>query len=107
MARRPVPADLEDELASSPAARARFWSLPPEELDRWVAYVQRARFPGQRRRRIAETVRRLGGTTAAVETREREGAGGVGVPREARGGGGVGFPAPPGAAGFPLWVGGY
>jgi beta-lactam-binding protein with PASTA domain len=67
MARRPVPADLEDALAASPAARERFWALPPEQLDRWVSYVERARFPGQRRRRIAETVRRLGGDRAAVQ----------------------------------------
>jgi beta-lactam-binding protein with PASTA domain len=69
MARRPVPADLEDALAASPAARERFWALPPEQLDRWVGYVGRARFPGQRRRRIVETVHRLGGD-AAVPPRE-------------------------------------
>jgi beta-lactam-binding protein with PASTA domain len=63
MARRPVPADLEDALAADQAARERFWSLPPDQLDRWVAYVERARFPGRHRRRIAETVRRLGGGT--------------------------------------------
>lgn len=65
MARRPVPADLEDALAASPAARERFWSLPPEELDRWVAYVERARFPGRRRRRVARAVTLLGGERAA------------------------------------------
>jgi beta-lactam-binding protein with PASTA domain len=79
MSKRPVPADLEDALAASPAARERFWSLPPEQLDRWVAYVQRARFPGQRRRRIADTVRRLGGGGAGtVETTE----GAVALPRD-------------------------
>jgi beta-lactam-binding protein with PASTA domain len=66
MARRPVPADLEDALASSPAARDRFWSLPSDQLDRWVHYVERARFPGQRRRRIVQTVERLGGRRDAV-----------------------------------------
>lgn len=82
MARRPVPADLEDALAAAPAARERFWSLPPENVDRWVSYVERARFPGQRRRRIAETVRRLGGRAAAVrEGGVREG-GVVALPRE-------------------------
>jgi beta-lactam-binding protein with PASTA domain len=80
MAKRPVPADLEDALAASPAARERFWSLPPEQLDRWVAYVQRARFPGQRRRRIADTVRRLGGGTRTVQTAESGGA--VALPRD-------------------------
>ena len=68
MARRPVPADLEDALAASPAARERFWALPPEQLDGWVAWVERARFPGQRRRRIRETVRRLGGARAVAAT---------------------------------------
>lgn len=80
MSRRPVPADLEDALAAVPAARDHFWSLPPEQLDRWVSYVERARFPGQRRRRIAETVRRLGGTTTVAETTERAGV--VALPRE-------------------------
>jgi beta-lactam-binding protein with PASTA domain len=80
MSKRPVPADLEDALAASPAARERFWSLPPDQLDRWVAYVQRARFPGQRRRRIADTVRRLGGGSRTVQT--TEGAGAVALPRD-------------------------
>ena len=66
MARRPVPADLENALAASPAARDAFWSLPPNQLDRWVAYVERSRFPGQRRRRIVRTVERLGGDPDAV-----------------------------------------
>jgi beta-lactam-binding protein with PASTA domain len=79
MARRPVPADLEDALAQSPAARVRFWSLPPEQVDRWVAYVERARFPGARRRRVAEAVRRLGG--APTETVEQRAAV-VALPRE-------------------------
>jgi len=58
---RPVPSDLEDALASSPAARERFWSLPPEQVDAWVRYVERGRLPGARRRRIGEAVRRLAG----------------------------------------------
>jgi len=66
MARRPVPADLENALAGSPAARDAFWSLPPNQLDRWVGYVERSRFPGQRRRRIVRTVERLGGDPDAV-----------------------------------------
>jgi beta-lactam-binding protein with PASTA domain len=67
MARR-VPSDLEDALAASPAARERFWSLPPEQLDDWIGWVERARFPGARRRRIREAVRRLGGRPAAAAT---------------------------------------
>jgi beta-lactam-binding protein with PASTA domain len=83
MARRPVPADLEDALAANPAARERFWALPPEQLDGWVAWVERSRFPGQRRRRVRETVRRLGGApaVAATETREPRAAA-IPVPRD-------------------------
>lgn len=79
---RPVPADLEDALASSPAARERFWSLPPDQVDAWVGWVDRARFPGARRRRIAEAVRRLGGRprTAAATAVETNGAGPVVLP---------------------------
>src|SRR5260370_9527513 len=58
---RPVPADLEDALAAAPAARERFWALPPEQVDEWVRWVERSRFPRARRRRVAETVRRLAG----------------------------------------------
>ena len=58
---RRVPADLENALAATPAARDRFWSLPPEQVDAWVRYVERGRFPGARRRRIGQTVRRLSG----------------------------------------------
>ena len=78
MARRPVPYDIEDALAANQMARERFWALPPDQLDRWVAYVERARFPGRRRRRIAETVRRLGGGT----TTEVRGGGTAVLPRD-------------------------
>jgi beta-lactam-binding protein with PASTA domain len=60
---RPVPAELEDALAQSPAARERFWAMPSEQKDAWVAYVGRARLPGARRRRVAVAVHRLGGRT--------------------------------------------
>src|SRR3954470_8003249 len=80
MARRPVPADLEDALAASPAARERFWALPPEQLDGWVGWVERSRFPGQRRKRIRETVRRLGGAAPAVVTEGVVAEGGPAVP---------------------------
>jgi beta-lactam-binding protein with PASTA domain len=90
---RPVPADLEDALAASPAARERFWALPPEQVDDWVGWVERARLPGARRRRVRETVRRLGGrpraaaTTTTVETNgaapvETNGAAPVRPPRD-------------------------
>lgn len=84
MARRAVPADLEDALAASPAARERFWALPPEQLDEWVGWVDGARLPRARRRRIAETVRRLGGgpRAAAAATVETNGPP-VAPPRDA------------------------
>jgi beta-lactam-binding protein with PASTA domain len=71
---RSVPADLEDALAASPAARERFWAMPSEQKDSWVAYVERSRFPGARRRRVTETVRRRGGGHAVATTVERNGA---------------------------------
>jgi beta-lactam-binding protein with PASTA domain len=65
---RPVPADLEDALAAAPAAREQFWALPPEKVDEWVRWVEGARMPRARRRRIAEAVRRLSARPAVAET---------------------------------------
>jgi beta-lactam-binding protein with PASTA domain len=65
---RPVPADLEDALAANAAARERFWAMPPEQKDAWVAWIDRARLPRARRRRVADAVRRLGGPAAVRET---------------------------------------
>jgi beta-lactam-binding protein with PASTA domain len=70
---RPVPTDLEDALAASPTARERFWAMPPELKDEWVGWVERARLPGARRRRVGEAVRRL----AARPKRVRETAAAV------------------------------
>ena len=75
MARR-VPADLEDALASNRAARDRFWAMPPEQKDAWIGWVDRARMPGARRRRIAGAVQTLAGPTGRHETTA------VAVPRE-------------------------
>jgi len=79
---RPVPADLEDALAANREARDRFWSMPPEQMDAWVGWVERPRLPRTRRRRVAEAVRRLSTTPrrrAAATTVE---PGPVAVPRE-------------------------
>ncbi len=68
---RPVPADLEDALAAAPAAREHFWTLPPAQVDEWVRWIEAARLPRARRRRIAEAVRRLSvppATAAVAET---------------------------------------
>lgn len=79
MARR-VPADLEDALASNRAARDRFWAMPPEQKDAWVGWVDRARMPAARRRRIAQAVHRLSGPTASSSMRSESSV--VAVPRE-------------------------
>ena len=78
---RPVPADLEDALAANPAARETFWAMPPEQKDAWVAWVERARLPRARRRRVADAVRRLAGPAAVRETAV-EGPAPVPLPRE-------------------------
>jgi len=78
---RPVPADLEDALASNPAARERFWSMPPEQKDEWVRWVERARFPGARRRRVHDAVGRLAGGRRAT-TVVTNGSGPQPVPSE-------------------------
>ena len=78
---RPVPADLEDALAATPAARDVFAAMPPEQKDAWVAWVERARLPRARRRRVADAVRRLAGPAAVRETAV-EGPAPVPLPRE-------------------------
>jgi beta-lactam-binding protein with PASTA domain len=70
---RPVPAALEDALAADPAARDRFWALPPEQKDGWIAYVDRARLPRARRRRAREVAARFG-------AREEQPAGAAAAP---------------------------
>ena len=100
---RTVPADLEDALAASPAARERFWSMPAEQKDSWIAYVARARMPGARRRRVAETVRRLGGPAPAAAV-EQDAAAAVALPREDWSVWLIGLALLAGLAGFLLWL---
>ena len=64
-----MPTDLEDALAADPAARESFGAMPPAEKDAWIAWLDRARLPRARRRRVADAVRRLGGTEAVRDTR--------------------------------------
>ncbi len=59
MPRTAVPPDLEDALDTVPGARARFESLPPERSASLVGWIEEAQLPQTRRRRVAETVRRL------------------------------------------------
>jgi|GEM_PF-947301 len=79
---RQVPADLEDALASNRHARDRFWGMPPEQKDAWVAWIERARLPGARRRRVAEAVRRLDGGRPARRTAVASEPAAVAAPRE-------------------------
>lgn len=79
---RPVPADFEDALAANRAARDRFWAMPAEQKDAWVAWVERSRLPGARRRRIAEAVHRLGGTAPARRTAVATEPAAVALPRD-------------------------
>jgi beta-lactam-binding protein with PASTA domain len=83
----PVPSDLEEALAHAPAARARFDHLPPEGKDAWLAWIGRARTRSGRRRRIADTVRRLEAGVAATRVERPE----------------LPVPLPPGALWWP-WV---
>jgi beta-lactam-binding protein with PASTA domain len=59
MARTAVPPDLDDALDTVPGARERFDSLPPERSASLVGWIEEAQLPQTRRRRVAETVRRL------------------------------------------------
>jgi hypothetical protein len=65
---RPIPADLEDALAANPAARTNFGAMSTEQKDAWVAWIERARLPRARRRRVSDAVRRIGGAAAVRET---------------------------------------
>ncbi len=100
---RPLPTDLEDALAANPAARDHFWALPPEGKDQWVSYVERARFPGARRRRIGETVRRLGGAPRRGGVVEERG-GPVAVPRDDWSAWFIGLALLAGLAAFLVWL---
>src|SRR5690349_16081556 len=75
---RAVPSDLEDALAGNPTARERFWAMPSEQKDAWVAYVSRGRVPGSRRRRVTTAVHRLGAPPPVA----RNGAAPAPMPRD-------------------------
>jgi ferric-dicitrate binding protein FerR (iron transport regulator) len=100
---RPVPADLEDALAANPAARERFWSMPAERKDAWVRWIERARLPRTRRRRIAETVRRLSGPAAPPAAVEGESVAAVPLPRDDWAAWLIGFVLLAGLAAFLVW----
>ena len=59
MPRTAVPPDLDDALDTVPGARERFDSLPSERSASLVGWIEEAQLPQTRRRRVAETVRRL------------------------------------------------
>jgi beta-lactam-binding protein with PASTA domain len=100
---RQVPSDLEDALAASPAARDRFWSLPPERKDQWVGWIERARLPRARRRRIAEAVRRLSTAAPPATAVEGESVAAVPLPRDDWGAWLIGLALLAGLAAFLVW----
>ena len=99
----PVPGDLEDALAANPAARERFWSMPAERKDQWVRWIERARLPRARRRRIAETVRRLSAPAVPAAAVEGESVAAVPLPRDDWGAWLVGLALLAGLAAFLVW----
>ncbi|MCA9489903.1 MAG: YdeI/OmpD-associated family protein [Myxococcales bacterium] len=52
----PTPADLAEAIAERPAAAARWAALPPSHRREHVRYVDEAKKPETRARRIAKTV---------------------------------------------------
>jgi serine/threonine-protein kinase len=100
---RPVPSDLEDALAANPAARERFWSMPAERKDQWVRWIERARLPRARRRRIAETIRRFSAPAAPAAAVENERVDAVPLPRDDWGAWFVGLALLAGLAAFLVW----
>lgn len=56
-----MPPDLLAALASVPAAKARFDALPPSHRREHLAYINEAKKPETRARRIATTLEMLAG----------------------------------------------
>ena len=54
-----VPADLARALAGQRAANARFAALPPSHRREYIGYIEEAKKPETRARRIAKTVAAL------------------------------------------------
>jgi uncharacterized protein YdeI (YjbR/CyaY-like superfamily) len=54
-----LPDDVRDALAGDVAARRRFESLPPSHQREYLAWIEQAKRPETRQRRIAGTVARL------------------------------------------------
>jgi uncharacterized protein YdeI (YjbR/CyaY-like superfamily) len=55
----PVPDDLADALRANPEAAAVFARLPPSHRREYLGWIDEARRPDTRARRIAGTVERL------------------------------------------------
>jgi beta-lactam-binding protein with PASTA domain len=70
-----LPADVAAAIDRVPQARERFFSLPAEQQDAWLNWVDRAREERGRQARIDDMIRRLGprGTVAQEEVVEPAG----------------------------------
>ena len=54
-----VPADLAAALAAAPEAKARFEKMPPSHRREYVKYIEEAKRPETRARRIAASVQKI------------------------------------------------
>lgn len=56
---RPLPADLKEALAAAPGAEQRFLALPPSHQREYLKWIDEAKRPETRARRIQATIERL------------------------------------------------
>jgi uncharacterized protein YdeI (YjbR/CyaY-like superfamily) len=54
-----IPADLAAALAAAPEAKARFEKMPPSHRREYVKYIDEARRPETRARRIAAALKKI------------------------------------------------
>lgn len=54
-----LPVDLQEALAANPTARQRFLALPPSHQREYLKWIDEAKRPETRARRIQGTIERL------------------------------------------------
>jgi uncharacterized protein YdeI (YjbR/CyaY-like superfamily) len=54
-----IPPDMNQALLEAPKARARFGALPPSHKAEYLKWIEEAKKPATRARRIAQAVARL------------------------------------------------